>query len=79
MAKQLSMATIPLCFEFFRCRVDVLPELIFTQYDQHCSILLAEFNMSTPLIASSKQRMWKLLAERRRRIHPELIASKFKT
>ena len=32
-AKQLSMATIPLCFEFFRCRVDVL------QYDQHCSIL----------------------------------------
>ena len=23
-AKQLSMATIPLCFEFFRCRVDVL-------------------------------------------------------
>ena len=22
-------------------------ELIFTQYDQHCSILLAEFNMST--------------------------------
>ena len=22
--KQLSMATIPLCFEFFRCRVDVL-------------------------------------------------------
>ena len=24
-----------------------LAELIFTQYDQHCSILLAEFNMST--------------------------------
>ena len=23
-AKQLSMGTIPLCFEFFRCRVDVL-------------------------------------------------------
>ena len=23
-AKQLSMASIPLCFEFFRCRVDVL-------------------------------------------------------
>ena len=23
-AKQLSMATIPLCFEFFRCHVDVL-------------------------------------------------------
>ena len=23
-AKQLSMATIPLCFEFFRCLVDVL-------------------------------------------------------
>ena len=23
-AKQLSMATIPLCFEFFRCCVDVL-------------------------------------------------------
>ena len=23
-AKQLSMATIPLCFEFFRCRVDVV-------------------------------------------------------
>ena len=23
-AKQLSMATIPLCFEFFQCRVDVL-------------------------------------------------------
>ena len=23
-AKQLSVATIPLCFEFFRCRVDVL-------------------------------------------------------
>ena len=23
-AKQLSMATIPLCFEFFRCSVDVL-------------------------------------------------------
>ena len=23
-AKQLSMATIPFCFEFFRCRVDVL-------------------------------------------------------
>ena len=23
-AKQMSMATIPLCFEFFRCRVDVL-------------------------------------------------------
>ena len=24
LTKQLSMATIPLCFEFFRCRVDVL-------------------------------------------------------
>ena len=23
-AKQLSVATVPLCFEFFRCRVDVL-------------------------------------------------------
>ena len=23
-AKQLSMATVPLCFEFFQCRVDVL-------------------------------------------------------
>ena len=26
-----------------------LAEIIFTQYDQHCSILLAEFNMSTLL------------------------------
>ena len=46
-AKQLSMATIPLCFEFFRCRAECLAELTFTYYDQHCSIVLAEVNMST--------------------------------
>ena len=45
--KQLSMATIPLCFEFFRCRVDVLQSSFSRSTIQHCSILLAEFNMST--------------------------------
>ena len=32
-----------------------LAELIFTLYDQHCSILLAEFNMSTPKIPTCSQ------------------------
>ena len=45
--KQLSMVTIPLCFEFFRCCTCwCLAELIFTYLDQPCSILLAEFNMA---------------------------------
>jgi len=40
--KQLSMATIPLCFEFFRCRVDVLQS-----YFSRSSISFAEFDVST--------------------------------
>ena len=39
------MATIPLCFEFFRCRAECLERLTFTYYDQHCSIELAEFSL----------------------------------
>ena len=43
MAKQLSMATIPLCFRFFRCRVDVLQVNFHVEW----SALHAEFSVST--------------------------------
>ena len=42
MAKQLSTTTTPLCFGFFRCRVDVLQSLFSRN-----SISFAEFNVST--------------------------------
>ena len=45
-AKQLSMATIPLSW-VLSVSCWCVAELIFWWYDQHCSILLAEFNMST--------------------------------
>ena len=39
MAKKLSTATTPLCFRFFRCRVDVLQSLF-----SRSTISFAEFN-----------------------------------
>ena len=39
-AKQLSMATMPLCFEFFRCCVDVLQS-----YFSHSTISIAVFSL----------------------------------
>ena len=59
MTKKLSTATTPLCFGFFRCRVDVLQSLF-----SRSTISFAEFNCL--LRNSLRSKRFRLVLEQRK-------------